>query len=261
MITYKDKFYSWPLNKNDLEYFYCKEKLSGEKISSLFGITSGTVSYFRKKYKIETIKSWERNGFPSELSNLEKEIILGYVLGDGYLGLSLSSTNAHLRVSQSAIQKPFVDQMYNYLIKWTKYSPALDSHYDKRYDKNYYVYRFDTISHPCFTELHKLCYKNKTKTITKEWLNYIGPLGLCLWYQGDGGLNTGKNSSYIHTCSFTAEEHELIIEWFLKKWNISTRICKKDKYLMLSIDDKFELKTIIEEHTIPYFHYKLPLER
>jgi len=258
-MIYKSKNYKWPLSKNNLEYLYCEEKLSGEKISKMFNVSSWHISQLRKKYDIKKIECWQRHNAPIAISKEEKELILGYVLGDGYI--RKSSIHCHLRVSQSQKQEKFVVQMYDCLKSWAAYYPVVDVKYDNRCNKEYSTYRFDTIAHPVFDDLRNICYKEGVKTVTNEWLNAIGHLGLAMWYQGDGHIAGGKVTCVLNTNGFSYSEHEVIVDWFDKTLGIEAVIRKHSKYYKIHIIDGYKFCQLIKSHMIPYFDYKLANER
>ena len=259
-MEYKGKKFAWPLSKIDLEYFYINEKLSTLQIGLLFSKACGTVSHFIKKYSIPNLAVWERRNFPTELNEIEKEIVLGYLLGDGHLGVN--SKYAHLRVSQSLQQYGFVEQMFTYLERWASNKPREDKKLDKRQGKEYYSCRFDTVAHPAFQTLYELCYKDGVKTVTLEWLSYIGDLGLALWYEGDGGLHKANGPlAVLKTNSFTLKEHEIMVGWFKSNFNIEAYYRLTKKGYNICIIDGITFRKCVEPHIIPYFKYKLPRER
>ena len=241
---------TYPLSKESLIELYLNQKLSDLKIGKLFGKSGGTIASHRRKFGIKTIECWERFNVPRELSQMEKEVIFGYLLGDGTM--LFACKQACLRVSQSKKQESFVIQMYEYLNQWTAYEPVDDAHLDKRFNKTYYAYRFDTVSHPVFTEIRKMCYPNGIKRVSRTWLDNVGPIGLALWYEGDGSLE-GEIIPTLKTNSFSEEEHDIIIKWFDDCFNIKSCKINRSGYLNICIKSAMEFREIIEPYIIPYF--------
>jgi len=256
-MSHEGKKYCWPISESELSYLYLNKKLSGEKIADLFNVTSGTIYYYRKKYNIKKLQAWERHDAPDKLSTEEKEVILGYLLGDGTL--SVTSRYPHLRVAQCSGQKEFVKQVYKYLINWAAYNPVEDVRLDVRYNNYYRTYRFDTIAHPEFQSIYDLCYPKGIKTISSQWLDQINPLGLAMWYQGDGH-NLGVMAK-LNTDSFSYNEQLLIIEWLKNRYNMHAYIRRESKYNKLIISNGFEFGKIIKPYLIKFFNYKLPNKR
>jgi hypothetical protein len=121
-------------------------------------------------------------------------------------------------------------------------------------------------NHGVFAEICGVCRTtDKSKTITKEWLDQIDEISLAFWYQDDGSLSTGNASkqkprALFHTEGFNENEQNMLIEMLITKFNIAA---VKQKYrgytcLRLNKDAADILWTIIS----PYIHkdmkYKLP---
>jgi hypothetical protein len=72
-----------------------------------------------------------------------------------------------------------------------------------------------SICSPIWMEFKKLCYKDKIKTITMEWLDQLRAIGLAVWY-GDSGCLVGhhKKNACLRTQSFGKTGNEIIAEYF-----------------------------------------------
>lgn len=259
MVEYKQKQYKWPLSRVELSYFYYSEKMSMSKIAHLFGVDVSSVFYWQKKYKMPKIECWQRKETPSQLTIEQEQLILGYVLGDGYIGKN--SKYAHLRVSQSEKQNCFVEYIYKNIKDWASYEPKIDSQYDKRNNKVYKTVRFDTVNHPEFNRLYDICYQNNKKQVNESWLNKIGEKGLAAWYQSDGVLVSKGVTPTLCTDSFSSEEQNIIIDWFYNKYKIKAVITKYGIYKRIAIVNGIEFKILVEPFILPFFNYKLPKQR
>lgn len=247
----------WPPDKRFLEELYCIRKMSGEQIAALCGVKSGTVSYWRKKYGIKVIECWQRHPEMS-LSETEKDVILGYLLGDGHL--AVKGKYANLRVSQSKKQIEFVDQLHALLHRWTAYAPKIDRYYSRSHQKFYESARFDTIAHPEFNRLYDICYKNGVKTVDEKWLNLVNGQGIAMWYQGDGQLCSGVTPK-INTNSFSETEHDLIVDWLKNKFGIMSYKRKEGRFWKIIITNGMCFREIVEKYLHQSFAYKLPEPR
>jgi hypothetical protein len=249
--------WQWPPDKHVLEELYCVRKMSGEQIAALCGVKSGTVSYWRKKYGIKKIECWERRP-EILLSETEKDIILGHLLGDGHL--AIKGNYANLRVSQSNKQVEFVRQLHVLLHRWAAYEPKVDKYFSPCHRKIYETCRFDTIAHPEFNKLYNMCYKNGTKTIDENWLNLVGGKGVAMWYQGDGQLCSGVTPK-INTNSFSETEHDIIIHWLKNRFGVTSYKRKEGRFWKVVITSGMVFRDVVERHMHPFFAYKLPNPR
>jgi len=131
------------------------------------------------------------------------------------------------------------------------------------------LYRSDSPHLEEAINIYKLIYKNKRKTISREWLDQINEIGLSAWYMDDGQLvkERGKRSKHstlsvkFHTEGFTKQENIIIRKWLNEKWGIKSSIYKNGKghyFIRLFSESAYHLWDIIR----PYIHecmaYKLP---
>jgi len=121
----------------------------------------------------------------NHLSQREKNIIMGMILGDAHV--RQLKKEARIEVAHSTSQKNYVLWKYENLKRWVISEPCLIKTYDARFDKTYTQWRFRTKSHEVFSSLRKLFYPKGKKIIPKEIVNILkSPLSLAVWYMDDG---------------------------------------------------------------------------
>jgi len=110
------------------------------------------------------------------LSKVQQQLILGSVLGDGYLR---KKVNAHLQITHSAKQKSYVDWKYNILKNIVITPPKFYKGNGSRVG-----YRFFTKSIPELTDFYDKFYQSGRKAVPKNLI--LSPLSLAVWYMDDG---------------------------------------------------------------------------
>lgn len=155
------------------------------------------------------------------LTQLEKNIIVGSILGDGNLTFAKRSRNAYYREHFSIKQQEYrIWKMNN--IHSLKFRIEKECH-------------LKSPSHPIFTEYYNQFYINGIKTITKENIKLLDhPIGLACLYMDDGTLmlsaNKGKNNINIYptigitTLCFSKEECQILIEHIFQTFNIRFKL-------------------------------------
>ena len=113
------------------------------------------------------------------LTQTQKSIIIGSILGDGYLRVIKGRRNAFLEINNSVKQKEYVDWKYNQLKSIVKSPPK-----SRRSNGNRVAYRFYTRQHPELTGLWQRFYKNGCKTIPDNL--QLNPIILAVWFMDDG---------------------------------------------------------------------------
>lgn len=183
------------------------------------------------------------------LSEVQQEIILGCVLGDGYMR---KKTNAHLQITHSFKQKDYVDWKYNKLKNIVITPP-------KTYkgNGNRIGYRFFTRSIPQLTNIHDYFYDHeKIKRIPSNIV--LKPQSLAVWYMDDG--NKSYNSCYLNTQKFDSlSQNNLMIA--LLKLGIESNLNKDKEYYRIRVATKSvpNLIEMIKPFIISSMRYKLPL--
>lgn len=153
------------------------------------------------------------------ISDAQKSIIWGTLLGDGYLN---HANGPYLVITHGLKQ-------YNYLM-WLKeaLSPFVSEaiYHKKSTSKlgNDDTNAIHTFTHPFFKEVEKVIYTKNKKVVNEEWLSRIDPLALAVWYMDDGSRNKRTRTITLCTNGFSYDEHLLIQNWFLAKWELPVKI-------------------------------------
>ena len=95
-----------------------------------------------------------------KLTPLQRDFIIGTILGDGCLITSRSGESARLQVRQKAKYHEFVSWKYNFFKEWIMTKPRYDRYNDSAV--------FQTISHPDLMEIKKLFYQDNIKIIPEN---------------------------------------------------------------------------------------------
>ena len=186
------------------------------------------------------------------LSQIQRSVIIGSLLGDGYLRIVPGRRNAFLEVNHSFKQKDYVDWKYSILKDITVSAPR-----KRVIDKVRTAYRFYTKQHPEITELFKEFYKDGVKIIPKDLK--ISTLSLAVWLMDDGS-KCRKIDVYLNTQQFSHRDQLTLIN-VLNELNLSARLNKDKTYTRIRFMKKslLELKRLISPHIIPSMKYKIEI--
>ena len=113
------------------------------------------------------------------LSQMQISVIIGSLLGDGYLRIISGRRNAFLEINHSIKQKDYVDWKYTVLKNITVSAPK-----ERIIDKTRTAYRFYTRQLPELTQLHKKFYRDGKKIVPDDL--FLTPLSLAVWFMDDG---------------------------------------------------------------------------
>ena len=185
------------------------------------------------------------------LTQTQQSIIIGTILGDGYVRIVKGRKNAFLEINHSLKQKEYVDWKYNRLR-----SIAAGEPHSRKSNGNREAYRFHTKQLPELTILFRKFYKNGRKNIPKI---HLDPLMLAVWFMDDGSKSRGSDI-YLNTQQFDNKDQQCILH-MLSEMNLEARLNKDKHYQRVRFMKSSlpRLKEIIYKHVIPSMKYKIEL--
>ena len=184
------------------------------------------------------------------LTQLQRSIIIGTLLGDGYLRIVPRRKNAFLEINHSFSQKEYVDWKFEMLKSICKSGPKL-----RRGNGTRIAYRFTTRQAPEITELHRMFYPDGKKCIPDDIT--LDPIMLAVWFMDDGSRCSAENV-YLNTQQFCPKDQEKC-RGMLLHLGIETTLNRDKEYSRVRIRTSSipKLFEIVTEHIIPSMQYKL----
>ena len=184
------------------------------------------------------------------LTQDQKSLIIGTILGDGYLRIIPRRKNAFLEVNHSANQKDYVDWKYSILRSIVKSKPEL-----RNGNGNRIACRFYTRCHSEITDLFRYFYKDGKKIIPDDLA--IDPMSLAVWYMDDGS-KCGR-SLYLNTQQFSIEDQHKLQKLLADQFSISSNLNKDKEYkrIRLVTRDAKKFCDIIRQFISQSMQYKL----
>lgn len=184
------------------------------------------------------------------LTKLERSIVIGSLLGDGYMRIMPGRSNAFLEINHSKKAKEYVDYKFKKLKRICVSAPK-----ERIMNKNRYAYRFFTKQNKDLTFLYNLFYKNNQKIIPKNLK--LDPMSIAIWYMDDGSKSRDRDI-YLNTQQFSLSDQKILLGC-LKKFGINARLNKDKKYYRIRIlkESISVFMNIITPYSVPSMSYKL----
>ncbi len=184
------------------------------------------------------------------LTQFQKSVIVGSILGDGYLRIIPKRRNAFLEINHSYHAKAYVDWKYSVLQNIAGSPPKA-----RKGNGGRIAYRFYTRQHPEITELFFEFYKEKKKVIPSGLI--LDPLSVAVWYMDDGS-KCRSSDVYLNTQQFHPNEQQRLIA-SLEKLGIVSRTNKDKIYQRLRIlkNSLPRFRELIEDYIVPSMKYKI----
>lgn len=160
-----------------------------------------------------------------KLNKSQKQLLLGLLIGDGTI-----TNHPDFKMDHSGDQEEFLKWKASLLdMEGLKHSGLKEYIQKVGYNVGSKVVRIRVSTTPTIKALRRSIYK-PNKVITRNWLDWFSERELAIWYMDDGhiNVNTSKQRSSIqHTIKIATctdlETTEMIIQYFLEKWNIKFR--------------------------------------
>src|SRR3989338_19163 len=166
------------------------------------------------------------------LSALQREVLVGSLLGDGCLAANSWKKHYRLKMEQCEVQRRYLFWKYALFKNFTLSPP-----YNRRETESW---SFRTISHPQFTEYHELFYPNGKKVLPASIGRILtAPISIAVWYMDDGMLNSRRDSMLLNTQSFSYKENEVLRKCLKHTFGIEATIVRNRKYWMLYIRKQY----------------------
>lgn len=193
------------------------------------------------------------------MTQWQKDIILGTLLGDSYIHCSEAGTTS-LCIKQADRYEEYVLWLYDNLRDIFNTKPK-----QRPDNKQWYVRSF--YSHE-LNDQHKLFYRDGTKTIPFNIGELLSsPISLAVWFMDDGTLDyRKKDHCAFHLCTncFTKEEVERLVLVLDSNFGIEASahytLCRGKRHARIYIGAKGRERFIqlISPYILDCFKYKLP---
>lgn len=156
-------------------------------------------------------------------TDYQRQIVFGYVIGDGYL-----YENGRLQIDQEIEQRNFVYWLYNKLENLASGEIKTVKRIHPKTKKESFSCRFYTKK--MFKELSSLFYnsneKGKRKKVVPKYLEeFLDPIALAVWFMCDGTkYQSAPKGVYINASSFSKLEQSQIQQSFSSVFGLTVNI-------------------------------------
>lgn len=148
------------------------------------------------------------------LTETQRQLILGTMLGDGHLSCAKTQRNARYSSRHGWVQQHYNSAKYQILSEFVPTPPKKQ----KNGGWGEWSSVFATQSLPVLTSLWRLCFRlapngRYQKHVNQDWLAQLTWEGVAWWVGDDGHLNRVGRCMTLHTEGFCFEMVELLVAW------------------------------------------------
>lgn len=229
-----------------------------------------TLNDFKRLYSQSSNQSKLSNQYKKEheLTQEQKEAIVGIMLADGFLEREKPTYNTRLRIDHVyPEQESCVLSLHSLFASLIAMEPVINERKaDPRTGKAYKSIYVRTLRFPCLNKYHDLFYKDKKKVVPSNIQDLLTPRGLAHLIMGDGFFLLDKGVVVLCTESFTKEEQELLVTVLNSKFGIKATLNKRVSSsstesfrIRISKKSMDKLISLVKPYLIPKMLYKLGL--
>lgn len=230
------------------------EGLTDKEIAKRLNVSPDGVYSFRMRHNY--IRENYNIAKPIELTQFQKEVLMGTMLGDSSFILGKNKINPTVSCAHSPAQKEYCEyktQIFKSLGAVCSYSKRKTP--DKRTGKFYESYTMRIPSNPEFLEWRNAFYPKNKKVIPTSLFNYFTAVSLAFMFMDDGAKN-GKHAYIICTNCFSETDVTSFRAMLKEKFNLDTTMLKDNMvYIRTNCQRLFE--NLISPYMIDCMKYKL----
>ena len=196
------------------------------------------------------------------LSALQREILVGILLGDAHLESQNNGKTYRLKIEQSLKHRDYVAHLHGHFREWVLTEPRAKE--VKRYGKTSYNVVFATVAHEAFRFFAHQFYDGRKKKVPALIHRWLTPMALAYWFMDDGSMKSSQSKGVIlNTQGFLRAEVERLCEILARKFGlkVSLRSQREGWQLYFSGESYERLGSLIGPHLIPAMTYKWPQAR
>lgn len=194
-----------------------------------------------------------------KISSVQKDILIGTVLGDGYLQKT-GEKNARLRLEHGAAQKEYLLWKVKNLQQFFQGAPKYLERVHPISGQTYKYWRHQSQSGPFLGKLRKLFYRDSIKKIPENIEKLLTPRSIAVWYMDDGYYYARDKCSYLYLGNVMREDAQRVCEALQTKFNLNCRTLVKKKGFAVYFppSEVIKLKFLLSNYIIDLFKYKFP---
>ena len=207
-----------------------------------------------------TIEDWKQT---LRLSSVQREVLVGLLLGDACLETQNCGRTYRLKIEQSARQRVYVDHLYSLFRDWVLTPPSVRS---KRASNGSVTdnIAFQTVSHSAFRFYAQQFYKDGRKRVPELIDHWLTPCGLSYWFMDDGSLKSSDSKGVIlNTHCFDLSEVQRLARCLIDRFGLRVTPRRQPDGVQLYVSGhSFEIfSALVDPHVLQEMRYKLPRPR
>ncbi len=198
-----------------------------------------------------------------KLTERQREILIGVLLGDGHLETQDQGRTYRLKIEHSIKQRAYVEWLYQEFKEWVQTPPQRRTRFVRlrSVEGTYEKYWFNTLSHGAFRFYAHQFYQHGRKIAPRLIHRWLSPRALAIWYMDDGSIKSKAHKTVLlNTHAFDAMSLKRLQKALQEKFGVKTKLRTQREGTQIYVvgETVQRFLNIIEPYIIPSMRYKLP---
>lgn len=189
------------------------------------------------------------------LTELQRVVLLGTLLGDASMPKQKNNTNYNIKFEQSIKNEEYINHLYNIFKDWVGTEPKIREIKGGLAKERQSIW-FRTYRHKNFKFYYNEFYFEGKKRVPKLIHRYLTPNVLAYWFMDDG--NKTKHGYVLNTQAFCLKDQKLLLN-ALSNLNLDCSLHKDKNFFKIYIkaESKLNFTLLIKPFILTCFFYKL----
>jgi hypothetical protein len=195
------------------------------------------------------------------LSDVQRETLVGILLGDACLETQNAGRTYRLKIEQGAAHADYVQHLYDVLRDWVL-SPPRSKRGQTRGVSTINL-AFQTVSHDELAEFGELFYRDRRKIVPENIGDVLTARGLAYWYMDDGSMKSSESKGVLfNTHGYQPDEISTLIA-VLGEFGLDAKPRRQTDGVQIYVSGRsFErFVELVDPYVIEAMRYKVPQPR
>jgi hypothetical protein len=193
-----------------------------------------------------------------KLSDIQREILVGALLGDAHLETQNRGRTYRVKFEYSAKHREYAEHLYGLFREWVR--TPLQGKLDDSHDNVW----FQTLSHPAFRFYAHQFYDEHRKCVPRNIHRLLTARSIAYWFMDDGSMKSRESKGVIfNTQGFARKDVKRLVDVLRSQFKLEARERRQREGWQIYISGKSHER--FREIVVPFLHpsmlYKLPVDR
>lgn len=197
-----------------------------------------------------------------KLSTVQREALVGLLLGDGCLESRNKFQTYRLKIEQSARHEAYVRHILDVFRPWVLSGPRMRS--STRNGKEHVSWAFNTVSHAAFRFYGQQFYADQQKQVPRLIHRWLTPRAIAYWFMDDGSIKSRQSKGVIfNTQGFPRQDVERLCDVLDQQFGLLAQTRRQKDGLQIFVSGKSyeRFVDLIGPFVIDSMRYKIPNAR